>query len=347
MARLHTSGINRSWNTALAYYCWSTAVVCFSVALLILLAEFGTRLYYRDVLSASGVNYFSNKSAQLYADERNTLKLRGKQFRIGKHDNYRIAVLGDSITYAQGVYPYTLRFTDLVEKKLKTLFPKTGIEVINLGIAGHNLPQHIRYLHFVRALHPDFVLYQWFINDMDIAGKRSETVAPRLISSDYWHLKLTNKSALYFIVQRGWEQWHRARGNIKSYDRYIGDLYGDDNAVFAKQSTARLIELLDGIKNIGVPYGVVLFPHSGFPIKANPFDFMHERVMAICEKRNLPCLDLREAYASFDDRLENLWANRFDRHPNAMAHGIAAGKIFDFFAPSWRKQIAERQPLNR
>lgn len=342
LALQHANKVNCTGRSALAYYCWSALVVCFSLTIFILVAEFSIRFYYRDVLStASGVNYFHNKSYELFARETNSHSFRGKEFETDKNKKFRVVVVGDSITYGQGVYPYTLRYTDIIEQQINAAFPGQDFEIINLGICGQNLPQYIRFLPYVKDLHPDFILYQWFINDMESSGNTAEIVAPGLLPNRYVHAKLLNNSAFYYLIQRGWRQLFLRRGKIKEYDQHIIGLFADENSQTAIKANDRLVQLLDGIKSIGVPYGVVLFPHAAYPTKKYPFAFMHERILKVCETRGISCLDLRPQYSSFDDHLERLWANRLDPHPSALAHGIAAKAIFASFGPVWEKQAVE------
>jgi lysophospholipase L1-like esterase len=342
LALQHANKVNCTVKSAMAYYWWSAVVVCLSLTIFVLIAEFSIRFYYRDVLStASGVNYFHNKSYKLFRKETNSHNFRGKEFQVDKGKKFRVVVMGDSITYGQGVYPSTLRYTDILEQKMNTAFPGHEFEVINLGVCGNNLPEHIRMLPLVKDLHPDFVLYQWFINDMEFNANIAEIMAPGLIGSRYWHEKLLNNSALYFLIQKGWRQIFVKEGKIKEYDKYINDLFADNNSQASKTVNERLIQLLDGIKTIGVPYGVVLFPHAAFKIQNHPFAFMHERIMKVCEARGIPCLDLRKQYTPYDDHLEQLWANRLDPHPSALAHGIAATAIFESFGSTWQNQALE------
>lgn len=287
------------------------------------------------------MNYFYNKSYKLFVKERNSLKFRGKEFALKKDKKFRIVVIGDSITYGQGGYPYTLRYTDQLELRLNATLPEQGVEVINLGVCGQDLPQHIRILPLVKELHPDFVLYQWFINDMDFMSQVAAVKAPRLLKNRQWHTKLLNTSALYCLLQNGWRQLIIHRGMIKEYDRHIIDLFADGNSSPATTANTRLVQLLDRIAGMGVPYGVVLFPHAAYPIQGYPFAFMHERIMKICADRGIPCLDLRKEYAAFDDHLESLWANRLDPHPSALAHEIAAKRLIDFYGSTWRQQEVE------
>ncbi len=126
------------------------------------------------------------------------------------------------------------------------------------------------------------------------------------------------------------------QGKIKNYDQHIQDILANDNAPATQKSNKLLLKLFDGIEEIGVPFGVALFPHHAYETNKYPFAFMHERVLKICESRNIPCLDLRKAFSPFDDNLKSLWANQLDPHPSALSHDIAATEIFEFFGHKWQ-----------
>ncbi len=66
-------------------------------------------------------------------------------------DEFRVAVLGDSFTWGQGV-PYGERFTEIVEAR----DPK--INVLNLGVAGFSPVQYLLQLDQTFAFQPDYIV---------------------------------------------------------------------------------------------------------------------------------------------------------------------------------------------
>jgi len=340
----HTQGTRRSAGTAFAYVYSSVLVVVVSLSLCLILSEYGIRYYYRDVLStASGKNYFYNKSQHLFLAEENGFRYRGKGFGKKQPGIYRVVVLGDSISYGQGVYPYTLRYSDLIQKQVK----QPNLEVVNISMCGMNLPDYLKLLPFLKALRPDFVIYQWFINDMEVESNSSLFTAPPLLGNGYWHKLLMNNSALYFMLQRGWTSLLVRQGKILSYEKYIKDSYTDANSSQSVASSEMLKQLFARIEGLNIPFAVVLFPHAGYPIKDYPFAFMHERIQKICQNNDIPCLDLRQAYAPYDKNLQSLWANKLDQHPSALAHKIAAEQILQFLGSvKGDKYKAIREELN-
>jgi hypothetical protein len=100
--------------------------------------------------------------------------LNNDGFRSGEHtvekapNLFRVAFLGDSYTYGQGV-PEGREFARVVERNLRALAP-TGqeIEVLNFGISGYDTEQErLSYEHWASKYQPDLVVLVMFENDID------------------------------------------------------------------------------------------------------------------------------------------------------------------------------------
>ncbi|MCW5205795.1 hypothetical protein VU08_02525 [Desulfobulbus sp. F5] len=319
------------------------------VAVAIICSEVFLRWYYRDVLSsASGVDYFHNRSYPLFAKEKNGLNLRGKNFEIENHHSLRIVVMGDSFTYGQGVYPYEKRYTEQMELLFKKEHPDLDVEFINVGICGMDLPDYNnKIVNFVTALHPDFVLYQWYVNDMEITRDWLQLRIPQIISNNTAHRFFIENSVLYFILQRGWSQIRAMSGQQLDYTEYLVKRFSDPEnkySIAAKKELDKLFETLDR-KNI--PHGIVLFPDFNTKKDKYRLAFLHEQVHKVCKEHHVDYLDLTETYSKYDDNIEKLWANIFDHHPSALAHRIAAEKIVDFFGNKWQQMALKNAYLKK
>jgi len=83
-------------------------------------------------------------------------------------------------------------------------------------------------------------------------------------------------------------------------------------------------------KEAGVPVAVVLFPHLDARMGADdPFAILDERVCEACAEESVPCIDLREVFSDYADRIELLRVNRFDHHASALAHRLAAERLLE------------------
>ncbi len=305
-----------------------------TVIVLTVASEAFLRWHYSDILSiASGRTYFSNRSWPKFGAEQNSLKLRGKQFEVARNNRVmRVVVLGDSLAYGQGVWPYEKRFPEQALTIFQKRHPGLDIEIINTGIAGQDLIQHNQYLaKFVLALKPDFVLYQWFINDMNTTyDDLSLFVAPPLISNAKWHKTLTEKSVLYFLLQRTWGQIRTQLGLQRNVNEYLTGKFSDPKSKYALAANEQLNKLLNRLKQENIPHGIVLFPSLDTKMSAYQLGFLHKQVLDVCKEHEIGCLDLRQAYSKYDGQIKDLWANIFDHQPSALAHRVAAEEIVDF-----------------
>jgi hypothetical protein len=311
-------------------------VIC--TALLLGCAEFFLRWYYRDVLStADGLSYFAQHSVHLFVDELNRFRLRGRDFPENHDGRYRIVVQGDSFTYGGGVYPVDAIFTEILSEKLQTDDYKKGALVINAGVSGHNLRNHIKYFkHFVKNIHPDFVLYQWYINDVDNSPNYKTITTPRLISNRAVHTFLWKNSALYYLIQNRYGMIRRMTGKQLSYTEYLRGRFLDPESPDSRKADKLTNKLFDSYEKAGVDYGVVLFPTFSDDLSNYQLGFLHDRVLEICTDRGIKCLDLRDTYKGLPNK--SLWANAFDAHPGKKAHKMAADAIYDFFDGYWKQQ---------
>jgi lysophospholipase L1-like esterase len=96
----------------------------------------------------------------------NSWGFREQEFEMSKPRGvYRIAVIGDSFTYGQGI-PEEDRFTELMEKFLNDQMKK--YEVLNFGRGGAQTVDEVATLrNIVLRMNPDFILLQWFVNDFE------------------------------------------------------------------------------------------------------------------------------------------------------------------------------------
>lgn len=295
-------------------------------------AEAATRWIFRHVTaSADGSGYFGRRWRG--GTMSNSHGFRDREFDIAKHaGTYRIVAIGDSFTFGNGL-PEAQRYTNL----LQTWLPD-GFEVLNFGVPGNNTPHHLASLRG-RALpaRPDFVLLQWFVNDIegnDLSG-RPHTLP--LLPVAWLHGWLDAHSALYTVANMRWAEMQIALGMAPSYAEYLKARAEDANSPDAKRESQLLHEFVDLAKRANTPMAIVLFPDPGQDLgRAYPFAFLHERVLAVCRQEAIPCIDLREDLAGIKDR-RTLWVSPFDHHPSARANEIAALRILDRLQPRWTK----------
>lgn len=316
-------------------------LLLFSVIMVLCLEGF-LRVYYRNVLSTGdGTSYFSLKNFHLFKAEENGWRLRGKQFEKHADKRYRLVVTGDSFTWGQGVHPVSERYTERVDLMLNTPEEKADTELINVGICGFNLPNHYKFLHFVDAIEPDYVLYQWFINDMVLKPDYKQYKTKHLTTNRDVHGWFWKHSALYYLLERTYGSMQRNDGSKKSYTQYLIDDFSDAKGKSAEKARNLLGRFIEHHKKNGTDMGIVLFPSFYGPMDQYKLGFLHEQVLEVCAEKEIQCLDLRENYIGTEHK--KLWANIFDPHPSALAHEIAADAIYDYFGPTWEKAAENKK----
>jgi GDSL-like Lipase/Acylhydrolase family len=293
-------------------------------------AEYATRWLFRDVTtSADNAGYFTRRWLRTGPIGLNGAGFRGPAFSAAKpHGVYRIAVVGDSFTFGNGIRQQD-RYTDLMQARLPG-----RVEVLNFGRSGDNTPEHERQVaELLTTIHPDFILLQWYVNDMEDDDMTGRPVARPLVPA--LHDWLNARSALYNVANMKWGETQVRQGWVRSYVAFINDRLENPQGQYAQTDSVFLRSLLDRARKAGVPVGMVLFPDTAAPIDERyPFGYLHDRVLATCAEYGLTCVDLRNDFAQVKDH-RRLWASRLDHHPSAFANEIAAERILSTFAAKW------------
>lgn len=312
-----------------------------SLGLSLLAAEGLTRWIYRDVTTTADFRgYFTTKWMRTQV-RHNHYGYRGAEFAEEKPPGvYRVAVMGDSYTYGNGV-PEDRRFSNLMGEALRD----RHVEVLNFGFPGNNWPEHVKTLERkVLRLRPDFVLLQWGTNDVeldrDVAGRPT---VPPVLSNRTMHDALYRTSALYTIVNAQWIRIQLLRQMGDTYPGYMTRLYADPRSEGAVTAAAAMRRFIDLCRSRGVGVGLVLFPDAGVSLgEGYAYRFLHDRAQAICAEQAITCVDLLPAFAPVEGQ-HALWASPLDSHPNVRANQIAADEILKTFAPAWDRIAADAQ----
>jgi hypothetical protein len=172
-------------------------------------AEYATRIVFRDVTTSSdNGGFFSRRWYRTDPVHENAAGFRGREFTAAKPPGvYRIAVVGDSFTYGNGVRQQD-RYSDLLQARLPS-----HIEVLNFGTAGANTPEHLATVSkLLPEVHPDFVLLQWYVNDVEDDDSAGRPRSSPLMPIRAWHNWLNDHSALYTIANMQWAETQVALG---------------------------------------------------------------------------------------------------------------------------------------
>lgn len=305
-------------------------ILLVTIVALVSIAEAVVRYVFRDVTTTSdGRGYFAKRWYEARRPIKNSSGFREREFvREKPADVYRIAVIGDSITYAPGVEEED-RYTNLLQ-----LHGSGKYEVLNFGRWGAETVDHVQILkELVLPVSPNFVLLQWFTNDVEGRDKSGRPRPWPLVPSRRLFRASLAHSALFFLVNERWVAIQEQLGLVKTYEVYMKERFADPNSPASVAAQEALLQFIAVCKQHAIPVGIVLFanPHGG----GGPFDFLLDRVLSVCQREALPCLDTRSTFAPYENN-GKLWVNRLDAHPGPLAHRLVAERIVQVFADGWR-----------
>jgi lysophospholipase L1-like esterase len=240
---------------------------------------------------------------------------------------YRVVLFGDSFTEGQGVkVEHTL--ARVVEGLLNEARPGR-FEVRNCGRRGLDLPALMD--GFVAALEyqPDLVIYALVLND---AVRPPEFQARQTYIND-WILDRERlpdeaveppsvlRSRTVALVADRISAWRVGRETT----RWYLDMWGEGNPQ-GWQRTQELVRDMGRLSNRrGARFLIAIWPLFVGLEGPYPFAPAHETIARFCAGVGLPVHDLLPAYRG--RRSSELWVHPVDRHPNEVAHRLAAESL--------------------
>jgi hypothetical protein len=181
-----------------------------SVGVSFVAAEAVVRYAFRNVSVTPGESYFTFRFRQQQPPISNRWGFRERNVSPEPTNNtYRIAIVGDSLTYAAGV-ALDRRLTGILESHLNSL-GKGRYEVINFGRPGTETVDHVEILKtYVFGVFPDYVLLQWFVNDVEGFDHSKRPTPWRLVPSETLIAILRRHSALELLSKVVFNQMNQA-----------------------------------------------------------------------------------------------------------------------------------------
>lgn len=237
---------------------------------------------------------------------------------------YRIAVIGDSFTFAPYMQ-YDDAFPKRLERYLNLNVGQRRVEVINYGVPRYSTSHEIKTTRQALDEGADLVLLQITLNDPEIkldwpTGLQLDTQTGEVTLSNpiyrYW------KSLAYVRTRIENSRTHR------EYKDYFFRLFDKKaNWQSFSDSMGKLVGLC---RKQGVPIAASVFPLFGYPVDDNyPFFPIHQKISGLLDSLEVVHHDISEVYRNVPvERLQVLPG--VDRHPNEIAHRMAAEQILAF-----------------
>jgi lysophospholipase L1-like esterase len=228
----------------------------------------------------------------------------------------RVACVGDSFTLGYGVAEAHDAYPQRLHAALATAFPGR-FQVWNMGLVGHDTPQEADLAGQLRSAYDvDHVILGYCLNDVgdlipeDRQFFRDQAPRPPLVAP-----------YRSFLLDFLWFRMVLARDpRVRGYFDWVREAY--DDPVARAEQKRRLSRLRDVCRRDQVRLTVAVFPMFAEWGPGYRLHGCHATVDETLRELGVDAIDLRFAYEGH--AAAELVVNRFDAHPNAFAHGIAA-----------------------
>lgn len=268
--------------------------------------------------------------------EINEDRLRGPAVPKAKPDDaYRIAAIGDSFTFGDGV-PWEATWPEGVRRRLDAHLADAPegatwrrCETVNLGVPGYEVRDCEVYMRH-RALDwsPDTVVYALFLND--VLPEKDKTAQEAELAAAYRDANrpptwLEEHSRLWRAVTSRGAQARLDDVLVRQYAEAVRK--GSDAWTHTRQCVGRMKY---GADAHGVDLRIVVFPALVSLDDGYPYAPVHAALHELFDAYEIPWLDLLDVYRGRAPR--DLWVHATDHHPNEVALDLAAEAISEWIA---------------
>lgn len=247
----------------------------------------------------------------------NQFGLRDREIEPKQTGEFRILLLGDSVTFGWGV-PIEATFGRRLENLLTTKL-KRPVRAVNSGVGGYNTVQEYAVLkQLAGTVDPDMVVLLYVRNDIQ---SNDPSLNPET------ELTLDGKTPPEVILILAGKSWlYRLCWFALRYSRAPSSAILDENARGVKES----LEALSGIavlcRNRGLRFVTFyyrpLIDAASVPPLANQ---LFAAIENIGRRYGFPVIDVGKWWGELDSR--SLTNSTVDRHHNARGHEILAARM--------------------
>ena len=252
-------------------------LLLFSMAIFLATGELALRIIYRDAgkrtLGGPGGRTFEHLTIR---DEQ-----RGR-FDAGPKTpgKPRIMILGDSITWGQGVRNWEDTWPELLARALDASGRPHDLAV--LALPGRDIPAHVEEMRaWAGELRPDVFIYQWYVNDIEVSSERPRNV--HVWQRWPMHDALRQWSYLYYFVDNRLATYLPPPD--RSYVDYILQDFVPGSLEWA-EFERYFHELATRAKEVAPARLLVVYPQVPFKGTA-PLQPVYERVAALASPHRL------------------------------------------------------------
>ncbi len=275
--------------------------------------------------------YFGEKNEIVH--QTNSSGFRGEEFERAKEEGvYRIAFLGDSFTFGEGV-KFEDTYPEVTESLLSGKYPDKKFESYNFGVGGYNTSQELFLLkNVVLGMNVDALVVGYTLGDAEFPLFRRNALTGNIVRNPLESENFEGtadpappESFLYISrVPRLLWKYFRKKDLTQKTINYYRYLYKKDSKSWFETKVA-LRSIIDICKEKNIPCYVLCFPvlHN---LKGE-YDFTDVHLMLkeeVAEAGGI-YIDLLPCLRGIDPK--ELWVHPTDQHPNEIVHEIAGRAI--------------------
>jgi len=223
-------------------------------------------------------------------------------------------------------------YTSRLLERLRSNNPQ--IEMAVLAAPGREIDGHIEELVSWREeIDPDVIIYQWYINDIELDKSERPAGKGRLWRKLFFHGSMMRISYLWFFLD-----YHvdllLTQPSV-SYDDYIRERYAEGTPGWRRFETMFRAWAVEA-KGVTPRVMVVLYPHFNDALRAEPAS-VHAAVSRIAREQGIAVLDLADRFDDLGPR--ERFATPFDNHPSAVAHERIAEALDTGIRTLWSELV--------
>lgn len=278
--------------------------------------------------------YFDNNNAVFH--KTNSMGFRGEEYTKEKNDNTtRIAFLGDSFTFGEGVRDSDIFSNKIIEKLNNSDEIEISYESYNFGVGGYNTEQSVSLLkNFVLDFNPDVVVLGYTLNDAEqrlfLVNKSTNKVERRAREVNI-HEGLPDSKPpetlayIFRTTKLFWQVTNNRKITEKTIDYYNG-LYIENNKNWiTTQNSLREFSAICEEKQIKCYF--LMFPLLFELNEDYPFSEIHNKVKTAMTSKDNTVIDVLPSLLYRD--YKDLWVHFTDQHPNELVHEVVAELLYE------------------
>jgi lysophospholipase L1-like esterase len=255
----------------------------------------------------------------------NALGLRDTPYR--PQADLTVLVLGDSVSWGDGIPEITRSFPYLLERRLSARVPGRTVEVVNAGVPGYTTDQEAIYLELHGlALEPDAIVMQFTLNDVIVRPPWLTRWRGREALRAAYGFMLAHSRAFAALART---MQRRARAQET---RQVHDLLGPTWSGEVEQAWRRMLAQLDRIRALAaaraIPVVLLAAPYRSQLDDPNGRRHPQDRLAEYAETHGLAYVDVLPAFAALPPEAARRSFND-ESHFSHLGHDLVADLLLD------------------